>query len=125
MTTTLGISLKKSCLLCFVQPLAMFFVVIPIDMWSVLYNVESLVFGNDKELEINARFFGKINDEEKLALLYSAADLFILPSKEDNLPNVMLESIACGTPVIGFDIGGLSDVIKNYKTGYLYVEKIS
>jgi len=45
MTTTLGISLKKSCLLCFVQPLAMFFVVIPIDMWSVLYNVESLAFG--------------------------------------------------------------------------------
>jgi len=45
MTTSLGISLKKSCILCFVQPLAMFLVLIPIDMWSVLYNVESLAFG--------------------------------------------------------------------------------
>ena len=45
MTTSLGISLKKSCVLCFVQPLAMFLVLIPIDMWSVLYNVETLAFG--------------------------------------------------------------------------------
>ena len=45
MTTSLGISLKKSCVLCFVQPLSMFLVLIPIDMWSVLYNVETLVFG--------------------------------------------------------------------------------
>jgi len=45
MTTTLGISMKKSCALCFVQPLVMFFVLIPIDMWSILYNVQSLAFG--------------------------------------------------------------------------------
>jgi putative membrane protein len=45
MTTTLGISMKKACVLCFVQPLAMFFALIPIDMWSVLYDVQSLVFG--------------------------------------------------------------------------------
>ena len=45
MTTTLGISIKKACVLCFVQPLAMFFVVIPIDMWSILYDTQSLVFG--------------------------------------------------------------------------------
>ena len=45
MTTTLGISLKKSCVLCFVQPLAIFLVLIPIDMWSVLYHVETLAFG--------------------------------------------------------------------------------
>jgi len=45
MTTTLGISLKKSCVLCFVQPLAMFLLLIPIDMWSILYDVQSLAFG--------------------------------------------------------------------------------
>ena len=45
MTTTLGISLKKSCVLCFVQPLAMFLLLIPIDMWSVLYDIQSLAFG--------------------------------------------------------------------------------
>jgi len=45
MTTTLGISLKKSCVLCFVQPLAIFLLLIPIDMWSILYDVQSLAFG--------------------------------------------------------------------------------
>ena len=45
MTTTLGVSLKKSCVLCFIQPLAMFFVMIPMDMWSILYDVQSLAFG--------------------------------------------------------------------------------
>jgi len=45
MTTTLGVSLKKSCVLCFIQPLAMFFVLVPIDMWSILYEPQSLVFG--------------------------------------------------------------------------------
>ena len=45
MTTTLGISLKKSCALCFVQPLAIFLLLIPIDMWSVLYDIQSLAFG--------------------------------------------------------------------------------
>jgi len=45
MTTTLGISMKKACVLCFIQPLAMFFALVPIDMWSVLYDVQTLVFG--------------------------------------------------------------------------------
>ena len=44
MTTTLGISLKKSCALCFVQPLAMFLTLIPVGMWSILYHVETLAF---------------------------------------------------------------------------------
>ena len=43
MTTTLGINMKKACVLCFIQPLAMFFVLIPIEMWSVLYDVQSPV----------------------------------------------------------------------------------
>jgi len=45
MTTTLGISMKKSCALCFVQPLVMFFALVPISMWSVLYDVQTLAFG--------------------------------------------------------------------------------
>ena len=45
MTTTLGISMKKSCALCFVQPLAMFFALVPINMWSILYDVQTLAFG--------------------------------------------------------------------------------
>ena len=46
MTTTLGISLKKSCVLCFVQPLAMFFALIPIGLWSILYSIETLAFAS-------------------------------------------------------------------------------
>ncbi len=46
MTTTLGISLKKSCALCFVQPLAMFLTLIPVGMWSILYHVETLAFAS-------------------------------------------------------------------------------
>jgi glycosyltransferase involved in cell wall biosynthesis len=62
---------------------------------------------------------GSINDERLMALLYSAADAFILPSREDNLPNVMLESIACGTPVIAFRTGGIPEAITSGFNGIL------
>ena len=54
-----------------------------------------------------------------MALGYSAADITILPSLEDNLPNVILESLACGTPVVAFDNGGISDVVIDNVTGLL------
>ena len=54
-----------------------------------------------------------------LIFLYSAADIFLLPSRQDNLPNVMLESLACGTPIISFNIGGMADEILHGKNGLL------
>lgn len=65
---------------------------------------------------------GRINDERLMAMAYSAADVFVIPSLEDNLPNTMLESLLCGTPVIGFQNGGIPDVVINQKTGYLCPE---
>lgn len=65
------------------------------------------------------RYLGTITDERLLALAYAAADAFILPSREDNLPNVMLESLACGTPVIATPVGGMLDVIRDGFNGYL------
>jgi len=65
---------------------------------------------------------GRVQDERLMPLLYSAADAFVLPSREDNLPNVMLESLACGTPVISFPVGGMLDVIKNGLNGILASE---
>lgn len=63
--------------------------------------------------------FGSIHDELLMALIYSVADAFILPSREDNLPNTMLESLSCGTPVLAFSNGGMSDIIQEGFNGYL------
>lgn len=65
------------------------------------------------------KLFGRIDDENLLAKIFSASDAFILPSLEDNLPNVMLESLACGTPVISFALGGMVDLIQHEKNGFL------
>ena len=62
---------------------------------------------------------GYLKTTEQLRLAYSAADVFALPSLEDNLPNTMLESLACGTPVAGFDVGGIPDVVQTGATGAL------
>lgn len=58
-------------------------------------------------------------DEVGLRLLYSAADTFVTPAVEDNLPNTVLESLAAGTPVVGFDIGGVGDMVDHKTNGYL------
>ena len=82
-----------------------------------------LLFGNPaeeiKNLNLPYTSVGYISDDEKLAFVYSAADLFVLPSLEDNLPNTMLESLCCETPVVTFACGGMMDIIKEKETGYL------
>ncbi len=62
---------------------------------------------------------GKIQDEKLMAAAYSAADVFIIPSLEDNLPNTILEALCCGTPVIGFQVGGIKEMVKHGINGYL------
>ena len=64
-------------------------------------------------------FLGTINDDEKLAACYSAADAFLIPSLEDNLPYTVMESLACGTPVIAFTTGGIPDMVQHEYNGYL------
>ena len=54
---------------------------------------------------------GEIHDEHRLAAAYSAADVFVSPSLQDNLPNTLLESIACGTPVVCFAAGGMREIV--------------
>lgn len=81
-------------------------------------------FGNKTELKasdfpIPVRGMGRLSDQEVIASLYSAADVFVCPSREDNLPNTMVESLSCGTPVVGFEIGGLTDLVIPGKTGFL------
>lgn len=62
---------------------------------------------------------GHVDNQAHMAAYYSAADVFVLPSIEDNLPNTALEAQACGVPVVGFKIGGMTDIIIEAKTGFL------
>lgn len=87
-------------------------------------NTEMIIFGNRDaknvpEFSIPATFLGTISDDEQLALCYSAADVFVTPSLEDNLPNTVMESLACGTPVVAFTTGGIPDMVRHKQNGYL------
>jgi glycosyltransferase involved in cell wall biosynthesis len=61
----------------------------------------------------------RTSDDALLARIYSAADVFAIPSLQDNLPNTILESLACGVPVVGFDVGGVPDAVRPGVTGLL------
>lgn len=65
------------------------------------------------------RHLGTLDDSEALRAAYSAADVFAIPSLQDNLPNTILESMACGTPVAGFAAGGVSEAVVSGETGIL------
>ena len=60
-----------------------------------------------------------ITDDSELADAYSAVDVFVIPSLEDNLPNTIMESMACGTPCVGFDVGGIPEMIDHKQNGYV------
>lgn len=62
---------------------------------------------------------GYLRDDSKLAEAYSAADAVVAPSMEENLPNTILEAMACSTPVIAYDTGGIKDAVINDQTGLL------
>ncbi len=73
----------------------------------------------DLPLEYPTKCVGLVDTEEMMAVIYSAADLFVLPTLADNLPLSIMESMACGTPVISFDVGGVPEMVRHMETGYL------
>jgi len=87
-------------------------------------NIELVFFGEyDKKLENlfkqKVYFLGYIEDEKKQQVIYNAADLTLVPSHQENLSLVIMESLSCGTPVVAFDIGGNKDMIEHKRNGYL------
>jgi glycosyltransferase involved in cell wall biosynthesis len=71
------------------------------------------------DFNFKAHYLGRLGDDISLALVYAAADVFVAPSLQDNLPNTVLEALACGTPCVTFNIGGMPDMIDHKKNGYL------
>lgn len=67
--------------------------------------------GNINSLPDNVIAIGRTENQDELAAYYTLADLFVITSKQDNYPTVCLEAISCGTPVVGFDVGGVKETI--------------
>lgn len=87
-------------------------------------DIELVLFGKmydnlEEELPFPATLLNYVKKTEKLVNLYNAADMFVLPSLEDNLPNTVVESMACGTPVVAFRIGGVPEMVPHGTGGYL------
>lgn len=83
-----------------------------------------LVFGankpqNNENLPFDINYLGQISDDITLNIIYNSADVFIAPSREDNLPNTIVEALSCGVPCVAFNVGGMIDLIEHKNNGYL------
>jgi glycosyltransferase involved in cell wall biosynthesis len=87
-------------------------------------NLKCVVLGEREPKEriladVPTTWLGHVSDDYTLALLYSAADVVVVPSRQENLPQVATEAQACGCPVVSFNVGGLADVVSHCDSGYL------
>lgn len=88
-------------------------------------NISVLIFGSgynkqmDDAIPFKVKFMGYIKDEYAASLVFNAADVFIAPSLAEAFGYVVMESLSCGTPVVGFNVGGIPDMIKHKENGYL------
>lgn len=87
-------------------------------------NTELVVIGssepeNPPDFGMKVHYMGNLYDEISQVLLYSAADVTVAPSMQENLSNTVMESLSCGTPVVAFNIGGMPDMIEHQCSGYL------
>lgn len=94
---------------------------------GLLENMKLVFFGgcelsqirNDFDNRIKIETLGYIRDREELAKIYSMSDVFLSTSVTDNLPTTIIEAAACGTPTVAFNVGGISDIIEDGRTGKL------
>ena len=71
------------------------------------------------QLPMKAHPLGYVNDEQRIVDVYNAADVFVLPSLSENLPNTIMEAMACGVPCVAFKVGGIPEEIDHLKNGYV------
>jgi glycosyltransferase involved in cell wall biosynthesis len=91
---------------------------------------ELLIFGKCppeilNHLPLKTHYLGKLTDENKIIQAYNAASVYVTPSLQDNLPNTIVEALACGVPVAAFDTGGIPQMVEQAQTGYIVPQKNS
>jgi len=89
-----------------------------------LPNVAGVIFGQSEpadppRLGLPLHWMGHLNDEVTMSLVYSAADVMVIPSRQDNLPQTGVEAQSCGCPLVTFDCSGLPDLLEHKRTGYI------
>ena len=85
-------------------------------------DVQAVVFGSDKidaDFPYPVHFMGRVSDNTVLRRIYSAADVFVLPSRREVLGYTGVEAMSCGVPVVAFETSGLTDLVPNRQIGYL------
>jgi glycosyltransferase involved in cell wall biosynthesis len=87
-------------------------------------DLELIVLGESQSSDVDKfhfplHFMGQLHDEISLSLVYAAVDCFLAPSVIDNFPNTVMEAMACGTPCIGFRVGGIPEMIEHQENGFL------
>lgn len=91
---------------------------------NIQQEIEIIVIGAEKpnnklNFGLPVKYMGIIDDENIMVEIYNAVDVVIVPSRSENLSYTIMESMACGTPVVAFEIGGNSDMIDHKQNGYL------
>ncbi|MBF1436717.1 MAG: glycosyltransferase, partial [Prevotella micans] len=91
-------------------------------------NITIAILGSDAEqlaeqLALPTHLLGYVSDIRQIINVYNAADVFVLPSLEDNLPNTIMEAMACGVPCVGFEVGGIPEMIDHRVNGYVARER--
>lgn len=95
-----------------------------IDACRQLEDYELVILGGHAEevvdqLPLKAHSLGYVNDERRIVEIYQAVDVFVLPSLSENLPNTIMEAMACGVPCVGFKVGGIPEEIDHKRNGYV------
>lgn len=83
-----------------------------------------MVVGGDStkiqgQLPMDIKSIRYVREEQQMVNLYNAADLYVTPSLQDNLPNTIVEAMACGVPCVGFNVGGIPEMIDHKQNGYV------